>query len=264
MGYDPQKNIDDYRTPVPRYIGSDESDSDDMLPLGAFWPAPEEEEWTMVERSHGILRSAKDIDSDRLCNSGDKLDHSGLRCKQLDYIDWNDNRYDLNRLEPETLAAKVNMCHTINSGTRSETLPSNRKEVAHNDSLPTGDRLTTGPASVSVRPAVRKRPNVIVVEPRKTADRPVICPVNVVPTPQVEVQKSCCVGTCSGELFQQKWPRRPARRALRIYRTFRTTGITSSRSVRRTVLKFRNRRSSDRRIRWSRRLVLGVLQITSP
>ena len=72
-GYDPQKNIDDNSAPVPRYIDSDESDSDEMLPLGAFWPAPEEEEWTMVERSHGILRSAKDIDSDRLYNSGDKL-----------------------------------------------------------------------------------------------------------------------------------------------------------------------------------------------
>ena len=55
MGYDPQRKIDDYGPPVPRYIDSDESDSDDMLPLGAFWPAPEEEEWTMVERSHGIL-----------------------------------------------------------------------------------------------------------------------------------------------------------------------------------------------------------------
>ena len=49
----------------------------------------------------------------------------------------------------------------------------------------------TGPASASVRPAVRKRPNVIVVEPRMTADRPVICPVNVAPT-------------CSGELFPEE------------------------------------------------------------
>ena len=55
-------------------------------------PAPEDEKWTMVERSHGSLRSAKDIDSDRLHNSGDKLDHSGMRCGQLDYIDENDNR----------------------------------------------------------------------------------------------------------------------------------------------------------------------------
>ena len=83
-GYDPQKSIDDYSAPVPRYIDSDESDSDEMLPLGAFWPAPEEKEWTMVERSHGILRSANDTDSNRLYDSGDKLDRSGVRCKQLD------------------------------------------------------------------------------------------------------------------------------------------------------------------------------------
>ena len=211
-GYDPQKNIDDYSTPVPRYIDSDESDSDEMLPLGAFWPTPEEEEWTMVERSHGILRGAKDIDSDRLYNSGDKLDRSGMRCKQLDYIDWNDNRYDLNRLEPETLASKVNMCHTINSCTRSEALPSNRKEATQNDRSPTGDRLMTRPASASVKPAVRKRPNVIVIEPRKTADRLVICPVNVVLMPQVEVHKGRCVGTCSGELFLEE-PKVPAEMA---------------------------------------------------
>ena len=46
----------------------------------------------MVEISHGILQSAKDIDSDRLYNSGNNLDHSGMRCRQLDYIDGNDNR----------------------------------------------------------------------------------------------------------------------------------------------------------------------------
>ena len=203
MVYDPQR-IDDYSAPVPRYIDSDESDSDEVLPQGAFWPAPEEEEWTVVEISHGILHSARDIDSDRLYDSGDKLDRSGVRCKQLDYVDWNDDRYELNRLEPETLAAKVSMCHTINSCTRSEALPSNRKEGTQIDRSPTEDRLMTGPASTSVRPAVRKRPNVIVVEPRKTADRPVICPVNVVPTPQVEVHKSRCVGTCSGELFPEE------------------------------------------------------------
>ena len=190
-----------YNTPVPRNTDSDESDSDEMLPIGAFGPAPEDEKWTMVERSHGSLRSAKDIDSDRLHNSGDKLDHSGMCCRQLDYIDGNDNR-----------------C------TRSEALPSNRKEATQNDRSPTGDRLMTGPATESVRPAVRKRPNVIVVEPRKTADRPVICPVNVVPTPQGHMPESC--SRRNRKLFQQKWPRRPARRALRKNRTFRTTGIT--------------------------------------
>ena len=110
------------------YIDSDESDSDEMLPLGAFWPAPEEEEWTVVERSHGIIRSARDIDSDWLYDSGDKLNRSGVRCKQLDYINWNNNRYDLNRPEPER-----------NSCTRSEALPSNRKEVTQIDRSPTED-----------------------------------------------------------------------------------------------------------------------------
>ena len=40
--------------------------------------------------------------------------------------------------------------------------------------------------------------------PRKTTDRLVICPVNVVPTPQVEVHKSLCVGTQAGELFPEE------------------------------------------------------------
>ena len=62
----------------------------------------------------------------------------------------------------------------------------------------------TGPATANVKPAVRKRPNVIVVGPRKTADRPVTCPVNVVPTPQGEVLKSRCVGTHAGELFPEE------------------------------------------------------------
>ena len=135
----------------------------------------------MVERSHGSLRCAKDIDSDRLYNSGDNLDHSGMRCRQLDYIDGN-----------------YNCC------TSSEALPSNRKGETQIDRWPTGDRLITGPAIANVKPAVRKRPNVIVVEPGKTADQPVICPVNVVPTPHVEVLKIRCIGTHAGELFPEE------------------------------------------------------------
>ena len=170
-----------YNTPVPRNTDSDESDGDEMLPMGTFWPTPEDDKWTMVERSHGSLRGAKGIDSDRLHNSGDKLDHSGMRCGQLDYIDEKDNR-----------------C------TRSEVLLSNRKEVTQYDSSPPGDQLMTESATASVRPAVWKRPNVIVVVPRKTTDHPVICPVNVVPTPQVEVHKSLCVRTQAGELFPEE------------------------------------------------------------
>ena len=62
----------------------------------------------------------------------------------------------------------------------------------------------TESATASVRPVVWKRPNVIVVEPRNTADQPVICPVNVVPTPQVEVLKNRCVGTHARELFPEE------------------------------------------------------------
>ena len=131
-----------------------------MLQMGAFWPAPEDEKWTMVERSHGSLRGAKGIDSDRLHNSSDKLDHSGMSCGKLDFIDEKDNR-----------------C------TRWEALLSNRKEATQYNRSPTGDQLMTESATASVRAAVWKRPNVIVVVPRKTANRPVLCPVNVVPTP---------------------------------------------------------------------------------
>ena len=192
-----------YNTPATCNTDSDESDGDEMLPMGAFWPALEDEKWTMVERSHESLRSAKGIDSDRLHNFGDKLDHSGMRCGQLDYIDEKDNRCS-----------------------RSEALLSNRKEATQYDRSPPRGQLMTESATASVRPTVGKRPKVIVVVPRKTADRSVICPVNMVPTPQVEVHKSLCVGTQAGELFQQKWPRRPIRRVLQINRTCRKTGIT--------------------------------------
>ena len=172
---------ENYNSPVPRNTDSDDSDSDEMLPIGDFWPAPEEEKWTMVERSHGSLRSANDIDSDRFYNSGDNLDHSGMRCMQLDYIDGNDNRF-----------------------MSSEALSSNWKGGIQIDRWSTGDRLMTEPVTANVKSTVRKRPNVIAVEPRKTADRPVPCPVSVVPTPQGEVFKSRCVGTHAGELSPEE------------------------------------------------------------
>ena len=98
-----------------------------------------------------------------------------MHYRQLDYINGNDNR-----------------CMS------SEALSRNRKGGTQIDRWSTGDRLMTEPATANVKPAVRKRLNVIVVQPRKTADRPVTCPVNVVPTPQGEVLKSHCVGTHAG------------------------------------------------------------------
>ena len=43
-GYGPKWNINNYNNPMPCYPDSDESDSDEMLPLGAFRPTLEEEE----------------------------------------------------------------------------------------------------------------------------------------------------------------------------------------------------------------------------
>ena len=142
--------------------------------MGALWPELEDEEWTVVERVHGGPRGTKGIDSDRLHNYGEKLDHPGMRCGQLDYIDETDNR-----------------------GTRSEVMPSNRREATHYDNPPTGVDPATESATASVKPAVCRRPNVIVVVPSKTTDHRVNCPVNVVLTPQLE-------GTQARELFPEE------------------------------------------------------------
>ena len=135
----------------------------------------------MVERPHGGLRSSRDIDCDRFYNSGDNLDHSGMRCRQLDYIDGKDNRF-----------------------MSSEALSSNWKRGIQISSGSTGDRVVTETVTANVKSTGRKGPNVIAVEPRKTADRPVYCPVSVVPTPQGEAFKSRSVGTHAGELFPKE------------------------------------------------------------
>ena len=170
-----------YNTPVSHNIDSDDSDSEEMLPMGAFWPIPEDEEWTMVERSHGSLRGAKGIDGDRFHNSGEKLDHSGLRCGQLDYINETDNH-----------------------STRSEVLLLSRREATQYDNTPPGIETAMESARASGKPAVCKRPNVIVVVPSKITDRRVNCPVNVALTPQVMVHKSLGIGTQAEELFPEE------------------------------------------------------------
>ena len=90
-GHGPKWNINKYDDPMSCYS---DSDSDEMLPLGAFRPTPEEEEWTLVGKSHDVLRHAKNMDCDQLYISRDRLDRSGMCCNQLDYIDGNVTRYD--------------------------------------------------------------------------------------------------------------------------------------------------------------------------
>ena len=72
-----------YHSPVPCCIDSDESDDDNMLPLEAGWPEPEDEEWTVVERVHRGLRGTKGVDSDRFHNYGENLDNPGTGCDEL-------------------------------------------------------------------------------------------------------------------------------------------------------------------------------------
>ena len=60
-GYGPEWNTKNYNDPTPNYPDSDESDSGEMLPLGAFWPTPEEEEWTIVGKPHSVQRYDKDM-----------------------------------------------------------------------------------------------------------------------------------------------------------------------------------------------------------
>ena len=111
-----------YITPVSHNIDSDDSDSEEMLPMGAFWPIPEDEEWTMVERSHRSLRGAKGIDSD-----------PGLRCGQLDYINETDNH-----------------------STRLEVLLISRREATQYDNMPPGIETAMESAIASGKPAVCK------------------------------------------------------------------------------------------------------------
>ena len=148
-----------YNSPAPCNTDSDESDGDEMLPMGAFWPEPEDEEWRVVERVHGGRRGTKGIDSDRHHNYGEKLDPLRLRCNKLDYVDVMDNR-----------------------GTKSEVMPNNRREATQYYNQQTGVDTATELITASVKPAVHRRPNVIVVVPSKTTDRRVNCPVNVVLT----------------------------------------------------------------------------------
>ena len=217
-GYGPEWNRKNYNDPMPNYPDSDESDSDEMLPLGAFWPSLEEEEWTIVGKPHGVQRYDNDIDCNRLHYTHDKLDRSGMCCKQLDYIDWNVTQYDSDKFLSERLVTEVGILNTDDVYTRSEVLPTRRNQAAQNDSSPSSIRkgpqshqLTSEPVVTSVRPSFRKRPNVIAVETRKTASVPATRPVDIVPIPQVIVDENRCSGTVSGVKFPEQPDVSPAK-----------------------------------------------------
>ena len=239
-----------YHSPVPCCIDSDESDDDEMLPLEAGWPEPEDEEWTVVERVHRGLRGTKGVDSDRFHNYGENLDNPGMGCDELDYFD-----------------------KTNNLGIRSEVMPSIRREVTQSDNPPTEVERVTESATTSVKPAGCKRPNVIVVVPSMTTDRRVKCPVNVVFTPQVNVQNSLSAETKAEELFPEE-PEVITAGTAEVASTGdmadnqplsvnQLNTLTTVTILPTTMMKFKDRRPGGGCLKWPRRPVQVTLRLKS-
>ena len=74
-----------YDTPWSHNKESDDSDDEEMLPMREFWPLPEED-WTVVERSHGKPRGTNGSYRGRTHSPVRKLDNLGLCCDELDDI----------------------------------------------------------------------------------------------------------------------------------------------------------------------------------
>ena len=72
-------------TPWSHLKESDDSEDEEILPTEEFWPIPEDE-WTVVERSHGKPRGNSSSYRDRTHNPGGKLDNIGLCYDELDDI----------------------------------------------------------------------------------------------------------------------------------------------------------------------------------
>ena len=77
--------LNSYDTPWSHIKESDDSDDEEMLPVEEFWPIPEDD-WTVVERSHGKPRGTNSSDRGRTHNPGRKFDNKGLRYDELDDI----------------------------------------------------------------------------------------------------------------------------------------------------------------------------------
>ena len=161
-----------YDTPWSHDKESDDSDDEEMLPMGEFWPIPEED-WTVVERSHGKPRCTNSSDRGRAQNPGRKLDNSGLCCDELDDI-----------IDTEALLINRNEATRI-----VDTLPEIETEMET--------------VIVNVKPIVRKRPDGIGAVPIDIADGRDNCPVNVVVTPRGREHQNRGIRTQVGELFPE-------------------------------------------------------------
>ena len=151
---------------------NNESDNEEMLPMGEFWPIPEED-WTVVERPHGKPRSTNGSDRGRTRIPGRKLDNSGLCCDELDDI-----------IDTEALLIDGNEVTWI-----ADTLP----------------KIETGKETVivKVKPIVGKQPDGIGAVSIDLTDGRDNCPVNVVVTPRGREHQNRGTRTQAGELFPE-------------------------------------------------------------
>ena len=172
---------------------SDDSEDEEMLPMGEFWPIPEED-WTVVERSHGKPRCTNSSDWVHAHNTGRTLDNSGLCCDELD--DIIDTKALVNvRMEATRIA---------------DSLPKIETEVET--------------VIVTVKPIVWKRPDGIEAVSIDTTDGREICQLNVVALHEEGSIKLTASGhrpeCCSLRdlmLFRTRWPRWPLREIGQIY-----------------------------------------------
>ena len=151
---------------------SDDSDDEEMLPMGEFWPIPEED-WTVVERSHGKPRGTNGSDRGRAHNPGRKLDNLGLCCDELDDI-----------IDTEALLIYRNEATWI-----ADTLPKIETEKET--------------VIVNVKPIVGKQPDGIGAVSIDLTDGRDNCPVNVVVTPRGREHQNRGIRTQAGELFPE-------------------------------------------------------------
>ena len=165
--------LNSYDTPWSHIKESDDSEDEEMLPTEEFWPIPEDD-WTVVERSHGKPRGTNSSNRGWAHNPGGKLDNKGLRYDELDDI----------------IDTKV--------------LSSYRKEAARiADTFPKiGTEIET--VLVNVKPIVGKQPDRIGAVSIDITDGRDNCPVNVVVTPQGRERQNRGIRTQAGELFPER------------------------------------------------------------
>ena len=139
--------------PWPHNNESDDSDNEHVLPMGEFWPIPEEE-WTVVKRPQKKTRGNHGSDRGRTDIPGRKLDKFGLYCDELEEI------------------------------IDTEALLSARKEAPRITDMLPNIQTEKETVTVKVKPIAKKNPDGIGAVLIDIADGRDNCSVNVVVSPQ--------------------------------------------------------------------------------